>query len=829
MATLPPTRAMSSESSLGGAADTFSHVASLSSTPPTTVADSMSLASDASKNDIAIASDPIDEVVHDSVEAQTTPEPLHLALAVETHEVLITEETHTQQVETDKDTPVDEPAEPAQPSDAAPADTPTDTPSQGRSRRARRSEPVYNIAKLSGTAIHGKRRSKGDIINDRKRRTISGTLPTGDLDGADTNSDGAAQSAGEMVQDGIKALNMQWSMKGLDTPDIKNPKKRARSPEPVSRRISTRSAGPIADNLMQKVSAIGKKGKKAVQKSLSNIPRELRKLQDTNEFAKIDTKPVLYSTWAKGKLVGPDDDPEPPKKKIKTEESKPAPPKEAEPTPEAASIFKRKQNKKWLDRGLYSGQEAPLDIFKSLTPAERKSIADFPELVPKVGEKPNSTLPAPMFNGLRLLIKGKDFKLPYDILTDYTDRFVGGAGAYWKKTPHFKDYQSKCVCTPEDGCAESCQNRIMLYECDDTNCNSGSKYCQNRAFARLTERTKKGGKFRVGVEVVKTEDRGYGIRANRCFEPGQIIMEYTGEIITEEECDRRMNEKYKDNQNMIIDATTGSIARFVNHSCSPNCHMIKWIVSGQPRMALFAGDRPIMTGEELTYDYNFDPFSAKNVQKCLCGSPNCRGVLGPRPKEVKEVKPAKQDLKKTVKDGVKAGKRKIQELIGDKEDGTAAKKRKIKTPTAPSAKPVKRTGSSASLKGAAAKAAKVVRKTVSTISVNTKGGAKGAAKGAAAPASSKKVTTVKRKSTVVKTYSKGKASTTARPTTSPKKSLSRKSSLTIVAATGEENQDPQEGVSTAKKLALAGAKEKSTPTRNSPREKRCCWRKLSNP
>ena len=129
-----------------------------------------------------------------------------------------------------------------------------------------------------------------------------------------------------------------------------------------------------------------------------------------------------------------------------------------------------------------------------------------------------------------------------------TDRFVGDAGAYWKKTPHFKDYQSKCVCTPEDGCGESCQNRIMLYECDRTNCNVGHELCQNRAFARLQDRTKAGGKFRVGVEVIKTEDRGYGIRSNRCFEPNQIIMEYTGEIITEEECDRRMNEKYKNNQ-----------------------------------------------------------------------------------------------------------------------------------------------------------------------------------------------------------------------------------------------------------------------------------------
>lgn len=59
-------------------------------------------------------------------------------------------------------------------------------------------------------------------------------------------------------------------------------------------------------------------------------------------------------------------------------------------------------------------------------------------------------------------------------------------------------------------------------------------------------------------------------------------------------------------QGMIIDATKGNIARFVNHSCEPNCTMEKRIVRGEPKMALFAGPRGIMTGEELTYDYNFE-------------------------------------------------------------------------------------------------------------------------------------------------------------------------------------------------------------------------------
>jgi [histone H3]-lysine4 N-trimethyltransferase ASH1L len=88
----------------------------------------------------------------------------------------------------------------------------------------------------------------------------------------------------------------------------------------------------------------------------------------------------------------------------------------------------------------------------------------------------------------------------------------------------------------------------MLYECNDTICAAGRAHCTNRAFAELQERRKGGGKYRIGVEVIKTPDRGYGVRSNRCFEANQIIVEYTGEIITEDECDRRMNEDYKNNE-----------------------------------------------------------------------------------------------------------------------------------------------------------------------------------------------------------------------------------------------------------------------------------------
>lgn len=245
-------------------------------------------------------------------------------------------------------------------------------------------------------------------------------------------------------------------------------------------------------------------------------------------------------------------------------------------------------------------------------------------------------------------------------------------------------------------------------------------------------------------------------------------------------------------QNMIIDATTGSIARFVNHSCNPNSRMIKWIVSGQPRMALFAGDKPISTGDELTYDYNFDPFSAKNVQGCLCGEHNCRGVLGPRPREVK---PPKADLKKVVKAAAKAGKRKLKELVGDDEKATGNKKRKIQP-----AKGAKRSISNASLK-AAKGAATALKKSLTT---NGK-------KGAAAKAKPKAKTPAKRKPSagallkatatkhVVKTYGR---------TPTKKVEESRSSSLTIVAM-GDDSTAPKK----TPKAAMAKKTARKSPVK----------------
>jgi hypothetical protein len=76
-----------------------------------------------------------------------------------------------------------------------------------------------------------------------------------------------------------------------------------------------------------------------------------------------------------------------------------------------------------------------------------------------------------------------------------------------------------------------------------------------------------------------------------------------------------------------LDATLkGGRARFINHSCSPNCYVAKWHVGKHMRMGIFA-QRDIAAGEELTFNYNVDRYG-HDAQECFCGEANCVGTLG---------------------------------------------------------------------------------------------------------------------------------------------------------------------------------------------------------
>lgn len=78
----------------------------------------------------------------------------------------------------------------------------------------------------------------------------------------------------------------------------------------------------------------------------------------------------------------------------------------------------------------------------------------------------------------------------------------------------------------------------------------------------------------------------------------------------------------------IVDATTsGNLARFINHSCEPNC-CCRVIASedGSHHIVIFAS-REINIGEEITYDYKFNVEEESLKVKCRCGAPACLGRM----------------------------------------------------------------------------------------------------------------------------------------------------------------------------------------------------------
>lgn len=128
------------------------------------------------------------------------------------------------------------------------------------------------------------------------------------------------------------------------------------------------------------------------------------------------------------------------------------------------------------------------------------------------------------------------------------------------------------------------------------------------------------------------------LRAESCARTSDtFIYEYIGEVIGPSVFQRRMKE-YGDegirhfyfmalDKDVFIDATRkGAKARFLNHSCRPNCHVSKWTVGRKMRMGIFAR-RDIVKGEELTFNYNVDRYG-HDAQECLCGEPNCVGFIG---------------------------------------------------------------------------------------------------------------------------------------------------------------------------------------------------------
>lgn len=425
--------ALPSESSFqfsGFPTDASSNNASFTSTPPTTIADAASVASDTSKHEITATIQALDAPaastpVTGSAEPAEPAEPSEPAASAQPAEPV----EHTEQIEKIEQTVqvvIDQSPQLDQQTPKATIPDPdhdTPTPRRARSARAAAQAPVYNLAKLAGTHIHGKRRANGDSVREKRRRTISGDTLVADS-GVDTNL-----SLDSIVQRGVDALDINWSLSAPNSPSTARDgnaqtksaanTKKQKAKAVLEKRISTRASGAAAaEAFITKAASVGKRGRKMLENT--RIPRELRRLQDTNEFMGVEAKPVLHTIWSNGKYIDPNEldvDGEPLRKKVKKERASTRSEAEAEAeaskeeTPTVAP--KQKRVKKWLDKGLYAGQPAPLDYTKGMSATEKKKLAQLPELTPT--GKVNKTFPLPMFAGLRLLINGRDFKLPFDV------------------------------------------------------------------------------------------------------------------------------------------------------------------------------------------------------------------------------------------------------------------------------------------------------------------------------------------------------------------------------------------------------------------------------
>ncbi|HWU75758.1 MAG TPA: SET domain-containing protein-lysine N-methyltransferase [Rhodanobacter sp.] len=137
---------------------------------------------------------------------------------------------------------------------------------------------------------------------------------------------------------------------------------------------------------------------------------------------------------------------------------------------------------------------------------------------------------------------------------------------------------------------------------------------------------------------------GNGVFAVSAIARGERVIEYKGKLLSHDEADELYAEGAETghtflftlNDDYIIDANQGgNSARWINHSCEPNCRaVVEESASGNPRRdkVVIEAARNIKPGEELTYDYGIVleiPHTArlKKLWKCLCGSPRCSGTL----------------------------------------------------------------------------------------------------------------------------------------------------------------------------------------------------------
>ncbi len=146
------------------------------------------------------------------------------------------------------------------------------------------------------------------------------------------------------------------------------------------------------------------------------------------------------------------------------------------------------------------------------------------------------------------------------------------------------------------------------------------------------------------IAVRRSRIQGRGVFASRAIAAGDRIVEYTGTRLSYEEADAQCPDDEAatrhhtflfavDDEVVIDGGQGGNDARFINHSCDPNCE----VTIVRQRVFIHAL-RDIAAGEEVLYDYwymtdeNYTIEDLRRIYPCRCGAEKCRGTLARPPK-----------------------------------------------------------------------------------------------------------------------------------------------------------------------------------------------------
>jgi SET domain len=172
----------------------------------------------------------------------------------------------------------------------------------------------------------------------------------------------------------------------------------------------------------------------------------------------------------------------------------------------------------------------------------------------------------------------------------------------------FEEADDYCIC--KNRCDDQCINRASEVICTSINCRVGET-CGNR--------------FETNQNLIELFEAGgvkqLGVRARDDIPNETLIVEYVGEVITNQEVKRRDYPAYTMDLegDLYIDAVhTGNLSRFINHHCEDtNCEPRRFWYGSTYRIGIIA-KRDIQEGEEILMKYaNELPFT------CVCGSQRC--------------------------------------------------------------------------------------------------------------------------------------------------------------------------------------------------------------